>query len=872
MPKVSFYLLVLIAFFSSCNNDFDYPFQNPNLSTQDRVDDLVSRMTLEEKVSQLVYESPAVERLGVPEYNWWNECLHGVGRAGKATVFPQAIGMAAAFDTNLMLRIGDAISDEARAKHHEAIRRGKRGIYQGLTFWTPNINIFRDPRWGRGMETYGEDPYLTGELAVSFIKGLQGNDPNYFKTIATAKHFVVHSGPESSRHYFDAQIGDRDFWETYTPHFKAAVERANVQSVMCAYNRFDGEACCGSSYLLNDLLRNVWGFKGYVVSDCWALVDFYAWHKVSKSKLDASALALKSGTDLNCGEVFPSLVQAIDSGLIAEFDVDIALKRLLTSRFQLGMFDSDKIVPYVHIPYDIVNCEKHQKLAIEAAQKSMVLLKNENKLLPLSKNLKTIAVIGPNADDEDVLLANYNGHPEKAITPLKGIRKKLGENTDVLYARGCDLAEGLPYLTPVPAEFLFVDKNLTQKGLKASFYDNITFQGSPVSSEIHDDVNFNWWENAPVENVSDDNFGVRWTGYILAPKSGEYYLGGDGMNGYSIYLNEEQIVEFYARDMNLKKYKKVMLQGGVAYKIRIDYYNTERTALMKFVWQIPEENKEKQALDIANKADVVIMFMGLSPRLEGEEMDVEVEGFKGGDRIALDLPDIQIKLMKKLKETGKPLVLVLLNGSALAINWESENIPAILEAWYPGQSAGTAIADILFGDYNPSGKLPVTFYKSADDLPNFENYEMDGRTYRYFNKEPLYPFGFGLSYANFEYSNLILPDKVNSTEGIRMSVEVKNNSNIAGEEVVQLYIKDIEASVPIPNLSLKGVQRVFLNAGEAKRVEFNITPDMLALYNDDMCHVVESGVFEISVGGLQPYFNKTKVNSTQVVTKSIYIE
>ena len=863
------YITLITLIFSSfiwggCGNSKNMPiYMDESYSHRERIEDLISQMTLKEKASQLMYESPAIERLGIPEYNWWNECLHGVGRAGLATVFPQGIAMAATFDTSLIHKMGVVVSDEARAKHHDAVRRGKRGIYQGLNFWTPNINIFRDPRWGRGMETYGEDPFLTGEIASAYINGLQGNDPNYFKVMATVKHFVVHSGPESSRHSFNAIVSDRDYHDTYLPHFRKTVQETNVQAVMCAYNRFDGEACCGSGALLNDLLRDEWGFKGHVVSDCWALIDFYDGHFVSKNAKHAAALALKSGTDLNCGDVYLNLKGAIEEGLIHESDIDRALTRVLTSRFQLGLFDSEDKQPYAQIPYSVVASKKHAELALETARKSMVLLKNEDNLLPLSKNLKTIAVIGPNANDAEVLLGNYNGFPENPITPLKGIMEKAGDNTEIIYARGCDLADGLPYMEPIPTEYLFTDKNKSESGLNAEFFDNTVFKGNPVKYEIHDNIDFNWWEKSPIPEVNDDNFGVRWTGYLVPEKSGEYYLGAEGTNEFRVYLNDEKIVHFFDRHTSQKKYKKITLKAGKAYKIKIEYINTERAAIMRFIWSPPVNNLMDQAINAVKKADVAVLFMGLSPRLEGEEMDVEVEGFHGGDREVLSLPKPQLKLMKKLKELNKPMVLVLLNGSAVAVNWENENIPAILEAWYPGQEAGHAISDILFGDYMPSGRLPVTFYKSVKDLPPFDDYNMEGRTYRYFRKEPLYEFGYGLSYTQFEYSNAkINKAAITPDEKVTLSVDVKNIGAYDGEEVAQLYIKQLDSKVKRPIKDLKGLHRVYLKKGETKRISFVVDAKMLCYTDETKTDYVEPGDYELMVGGSSSDLKqiKTKLN------------
>jgi beta-glucosidase len=530
-------LLWMMACTGYRTKDFP-PYRNPNLSIEQRVKDLVSRMTLEEKISQMRYDAPAIEHLGIPEYNWWNECLHGVARAGRATVFPQAIGLAATWDTNLIDSVAAAISDEARAKHHEYIRKDKRGIYQGLTFWSPNINLFRDPRWGRGMETYGEDPYLTGQMGISFIKGLQGDDPKYLKTVATVKHYAVHSGPEPDRHSFDARIDERDLYAYYLPHFRACIREGGANSVMCAYNRYMGDPCCGSSVLLNDILRKEWNFDGYVVSDCWAIMDFYQYHKVVSTSEEAGALALRSGTDLNCGVVYQKLFSAIEQGLITEEDINISVKRLFKARFKLGMFDPPARVPYARIPYSVNDCQGHRELALEAARKSLVLLKNENDLLPLKKDIASIAVIGPNGDDVEVLLGNYNGFPSDPITPLRGIREKVASATRVFYATGCELAEHVPLLQVIPAAALcsYVDGRKVN-GLLGAYFDNRELKGEPLFTRVDEEVNFQWWESGPDSSMDGDNFGVRWTGELAPPVTGEYQIGGYGQSGFRIFLN-----------------------------------------------------------------------------------------------------------------------------------------------------------------------------------------------------------------------------------------------------------------------------------------------------------------------------------------------
>ena len=832
------------------------PYLNPELPLDERVADLVSRMTLEEKVSQMLYDAAAVERLGIPEYNWWNEALHGVARAGRATVFPQAIGLAATWDTDLMFRVATAISDEARAKHHESVRRGRRGIYEGLTFWSPNINIFRDPRWGRGMETFGEDPYLTGQLAVQFVKGMQGDDPRYLKTVATPKHFAVHSGPEPERHTFDAVVDERDLRDTYLPAFRATIVEANAQSVMCAYNRFRGAPCCASSELLELTLRDAWEFDGYVVSDCWAIMDIYRTHRVVRTAAEAAAMGVATGTDLNCGVTYDSLLVAVEQGLISEEQIDVSLRRLFRARFKLGMFDPPERVPFASIPYSVNDSEEHRALALEATRQSIVLLKNAGDLLPLRRDLGTIAVIGPNADDVDVLLGNYNGIPADPITPLEGIRQAVAPGTQVLYARGTDVAANTPTLEVVPAAVLFTGPEAERtNGLKAEYFANRYWEGEPFVTRIDSQLDFNWWDDPPIEGMPADSFSVRWTGTLVPPVSGRYALGVRVFGGFQLVLADSLLVEFSDRHVVLPRWEYLQLEAGRSYDIRVEYQTRRADAMAQLVWAKPEPRLRDEALQAARQADVVVMMMGLSPRLEGEEMRVEVPGFVGGDRIEIGLSAPQRELMEAVVATGKPVVLVLLNGSALAVNWAAEHIPAIVEAWYPGQAAGTAIADVLFGDYNPAGRLPLTFYKSVDQLPPFTDYDMKGRTYRYFDGEPLFPFGHGLSYTTFAYSNLELPSQVGAGEDIVVSVAVENTGVVAGEEVVQLYVTDVEASVPVPIRSLQGFQRVFLGPGQRKTVSFTLAPRQISLIDTEWQRVVEPGLFKVTVGGKQAGFS-----------------
>lgn len=843
---ISMYAFLILCFIS-CQYTNAPAYLNTSLSFEERVDDLVSKMTLEEKISQLAYESPAIDSLGIPEYNWWNECLHGVARSGLATVFPQAIGMAATWDGDLMSEIGSVISEEARAKYNDYQNRNKRGIYEGLTFWTPNINIFRDPRWGRGMETYGEDPYLTGEIGTQFIRGLQGDHPKYFRAIATSKHYVVHSGPEPERHSFDAVTRQVDLRETYLPAFKKTVQNGGVYSVMCAYNRTYGEACCGSSYLLNDLLRDELGFEGYVVSDCGAIWDIYNGHNLVETKEEAAALGVKSGTELNCGNVYPSLIKAVEEGYITESEIDIAVKRLFLARFKLGMFDPQEDVPFNSISLDVLDSEPHRKLAHEAACKSIVLLKNDG-LLPLRKDLKKIAVIGPNANDVEVMLANYNGIPSNPITPYAGIKEKL-PNADVQFALGCEHAKGLPTFEVISPEFLFTDESKSESGLNAEYFDNNELEGEPIKSQVDKKIDFNWWDKAPFEDLDDDNFGVRWTGVLVPKESGIYSLGAEGFNAFNVYFEDSLFFKFNNVHHSRKVYHEVELEAGRTYTVKVEFMENHGDANMHLIWAPPKPDIEAEAIALANESDVVILCMGLSPRLEGEEMKVKVEGFRGGDRLMLDLPTLQQDFIKKIHALGKPVVLVLLNGSAVSINWENANIPAIVDAWYPGQAAGSAIADVLFGDYNPGGRLPVMFYKSVEDLPPFEDYNMPGKTYRYFEGEPLYPFGYGLSYTSFEYKNLSVETPDNENSSLHVSVDIRNTGELDGEEVAQLYIKTNFEQEGRPIKTLKGFERIAIPAGETKTIKFEVSPEELAFYNIEAeNYTIEKGSYTVMVG------------------------
>lgn len=834
----------------SCDG-YRYPYQNPKLDFESRAEDLVSRMTLEEKVGQLTHYADAVEHLGIPEYNWWNECLHGVARSGKATVFPQAIGMAATFDRDMMFRMADITSTEARAKYHDYFSKGKHGIYQGLTFWSPNINIFRDPRWGRGHETYGEDPYLTGEMGVQFIKGLQGNDPRYLKTVATSKHYIVHSGPEPSRHEFDAVVSERDFRDTYLPAFKKTVEKGHVYSVMCAYNRYMGEPCCGSAPLQEELLRGELGFQGYIVSDCGAISDFHSGHRVVSNREEAAALGVLSGTDLNCGDQYEGLVEAVKKGLISEEEIDVVVRRLMLARMKLGMFDPDEMVPWSAYPVDTLAAETHKEVAWEMARKSMVLLKNDRNTLPISKEVKRVAVIGPNAHNVDVQNGNYNGTPVEPVSVLEGIRAKLGEDAELRYAQGCPHHSGLPYLSTIPSEYLFTSLEMEEQGLRASFYPNLEAEGAPVFQRTDTNIDFYCWDGeAPVEGLSDDDYSVEWTGYLVPRKSGSHALG---LNGKYVRLEfeGETLIEHSNIHHPDKIYRNVDLVAGKAYQIKVRMKDEHGDSNCTLHWEEPGLPLAWEALQAARWADHVVLVMGLTARLEGEEMrGLELEGFHAGDRTSLDLPEIQRSLIRQIAATGKPVTLVLMSGSAVSITLEHQLVPAILQAWYGGEAAGEAVADVLFGDYNPAGRLPLTFYRSVDDLPPFEDYNMEGRTYRYFEGEVLYPFGYGLSYTSFTYDNLILEkNEMGADESISVSVDVSNTGSWDGEEVVQLYIRDPESDEKRPLKDLRGFERVAVKAGQTMVVSLSLGPDELVRYDTAAGeYLVKPGLYEIMVG------------------------
>jgi beta-glucosidase len=829
-------------------------YRNEALTPDARAADLVSRMTLEEKVSQMKDVAPAIDRLGVPAYNWWNEALHGVARSGLATVFPQAIGMAATWSEPLMLEVATVISDEGRAKYHEYIRHDSHGRYQGLTFWSPNINLFRDPRWGRGQETYGEDPFLTGRLGVQFIRGLQGTDPQYLKTVATVKHFAVHSGPESGRHEFDAAISERDLRESYLPQFEMGIREGGAYSLMCAYNRVNGAPACGSRPLLRDILRGEWGFRGFIVSDCGAIDDIYLRHRVVPTAAEAAALAVKTGTDLDCGRVYPNLVEAVHTGLISDAVIDTSVTRLMLARVRLGLFDAPERVRWARTPFSVLDQPSHRALARRAARESIVLLKNAGGLLPLRKDLGTIAVIGPNADETRMLLGNYNGEPADPVTPRRGIREAVSPGTRVLHAPGSDLAAGFRVTGSVPSVVLATPGG--DRGLHAEYFAGSSFEGTPRYTTTDSTIAANWGDGSPRADLAPDAFSVRWSGTLRPTSTGSYTLGLVGTMKFRVRLDDSTIVRsvYPSRGDEYPDPRPMMspplaLEAGHAYRLVVEASESYGDAQLRLIWTTPSDSLEEEAVRIARAADAVILVLGLTARLEGEEMPVQIDGFRGGDRTSIDLPAPQQHLLERVTGLGKPTVLVLLNGSALAVSWAADHVPAIVEGWYPGQAGGSALADVLFGDYNPAGRLPVTFYRRTADLPAFDDYRMAGRTYRYFTGRPLYPFGHGLSYTAFRYSNLRAVASMGRRPSISVSVDVKNIGPRAGDEVVQLYVRHPTSRVSRPRRALRGFARVTLGPGETRRVTLPLTRRSLA-YWDERTHgwAVEAGTVILEAG------------------------
>ncbi len=861
-----FIFTMLGVLMNSCSPKptYQYPFQNPDLSFDERVTNIVSLLTIDEKIGQMVNNAPSIDRLGIPAYNWWNESLHGVARSPyHVTSYPQAIGMAATWDIASLHQMADYCAEEGRAIFNDSRKNGKTGIYLGLTYWTPNINIFRDPRWGRGQETYGEDPHLTGELGKAFVTGLQGDDPRYLKASACAKHFAVHSGPEWNRSTFNAEVSDYDLWNTYLPAFRDLIVDAKVSGVMCAYNRFDGQPCCGSDKLMMDILRNQWGFTGYVTSDCGGISHFWRTHKTHPDAESAAADAVLHGTDCECSgkPTYFALKEALQKGLITEQQLDISLKRLFTIRMRLGMFDPDEMVPFAKTDVSVLESKEHKALALKMAQQSMVLLRNQNNLLPLSKSLKKIAVVGPNADDKSVLLANYYGYPSKITTVLEGIRAKA--KGDVIYLKGCNLIDNNVF-KPDYQSHLFQFNG--EEGFQAEYFQNVKFEGTPVLVRIEKKVDYQWGDGEMVaDSLIAREMSVRWTGTYTPETSGEISFEIKGDDRCRLFVDGDKKVETDIKN----SYYTFNAEKGKAYKIVLEYWQHADNAEVSFDMGTFENASAETIASRVEEADVIIFVGGISAKLEGEDMPVEIDGFKGGDRTNIELPKVQNQLMKALKATGKPVVFVNMSGSAIGFEWEAQNIPAILQAWYGGQAGGEAIADVLFGDYNPSGRLPVTFYKNVSDLPDFEDYSMENRTYRYFKGEPLYPFGFGLSYTSFKYDNLDVPDKYSSNSDLALKVNVTNTGAIDGDEVVQLYISHKNSEFRTPIHSLKGFRRINLKAGETKKIEFSLCTEDIFDTDDEGKQLPVEGEFEFSIGGCQP--SDITVAKGKVVQKIISI-
>ncbi|MDI1256181.1 MAG: glycoside hydrolase family 3 C-terminal domain-containing protein [Flavobacterium sp.] len=876
MKKRTFLILSFLWFYLSvfpcfAQNVPSYPFQNYNLTFEQRVNDLVSRLTLEEKVSQMLNASPAIPRLDIPAYDWWNETLHGVARTPfKVTVYPQAIAMAATFDKNSLFKMADFSALEGRAIYNKAVATGRTNErYLGLTYWTPNINIFRDPRWGRGQETYGEDPFLTAALGNAFVKGLQGDDPKYLKAAACAKHYAVHSGPEALRHVYNADISTYDLWDTYLPAFKKLVTESHVIGVMCAYNAFRTQPCCASDLLMTDILRNQWQFKGYVTSDCWAIDDFFKSHKTHPDAASASADAVFHGTDIDCGtDAYKALVQAVKDGLINESQIDVSVKRLFMVRFKLGMFDPVAMVKYAQTPATVLDSDEHRQHALKMAHQSMVLLKNENNTLPLSKKLKKIVVLGPNADNPISILGNYNGIPAKLTTVLQGIKEKLGNNTEVVYEKAVNFTNNNVFVyEDLSNQYSYDGK----QGFKSEYFNNIQLSGIPQTVVQESNIEHLWQEGQNVAGtIKARNFSARYTTNFRPIQNGGITFEMEADDGYRLIINGKKVIDQWSKNRWGAQTYELKTKKDSVYNLVVEYWQGDFEAHLRLnAGQYVKNDLELLAAKHKD-ADAFIFVGGISPQLEGEEMKVADPGFEGGDRTTIALPSIQTELMKALNTTDKPVIFVMMTGSAIATTWESEHIPAILNAWYGGQAAGTAVADILFGDYNPSGRLPVTFYKSDSDLPAFTDYSMNNRTYRYFKGMPLYGFGYGLSYTTFNYDNLSIPTNVSKGKEVTVSVKVTNTGKIAGEEVAQLYVSNQDNTIKAPIRSLKGFERITLKPGESKTVTFNLLPQDLSYTTSEGMPEQFTGNIAITVGGHQP--NEPNKSTSNHVEKIIRIK
>jgi len=842
-------------------------YLDTTLPAEQRAADLVQRMKLEEKVTQLVNQARAIPRLNVPYYDWWSEALHGVINNG-VTEFPEPVGLASTFDTPAIHSMGEAIGTEGRIKYVQAQRAKEKNLFlKGLDFWAPNVNIFRDPRWGRGQETYGEDPFLTARMGVAFVTGMQGDDPLHYRVISTPKHFAVHSGPESTRHTADVTISKHDELDTYLPAFRATVTEGKADSVMCAYNSINGEPACANDFLLVDQLRNKWGFKGYVVSDCGAVIDVFKGHHFKPSQPEASAVSLLRGMDNECTDGgalvaddhdYKPYADAVKQGFLKESDIDVALVRLFTARMKLGMFDPPELDPYSKIDEHELDSAAHRALSRKISNESMVLLKNDG-VLPLKPQGAKIAVIGPLAGQTRFLVGNYAGQPTHTVSILDGIRKEFA-NATVTYAQGTQFLGHAA--APVPASALSVDG---KPGVKIDFaqFDtsdiNHPGRGASLAQRIDPVLDISL-APFPPETKSVKRLSIQWKADLTAQETGDYNLGMQANGFFRMRLDGKNVTSSWGSDGKEAKLGRVHLEAGKPAKLEVDYApdengydtNANNGPIAKLVWSKLDRKPQPEAIEAAKKADVVVAVVGITSELEGEEMQVDEPGFKGGDRTSIELPEPEEALIEALGTTGKPLVVVLVNGSALGVNWAKEHANAILEAWYPGEEGGAAVAETLSGKNNPAGRLPVTFYKSVDQLPPFEDYAMKGRTYRYFQAEPLFPFGYGLSYTTFAYSGLTVPTTpVAAGSPVVAEVTVTNTGKRAGDEVAQLYLEF--PKVPgAPNLALRGFQRVHLEAGASQKLRFELQPRDLSIVTEAGDPIVAEGQYTLSVGGGQP--------------------
>lgn len=847
MRKQLFCLLCAILLLSCKENYKSFPMWNYHLPVEERVEDLIARLTLEEKIAQMLHATPAIPRLGIPAYNWWNEALHGVARTPyNVTSFPQAIAMAATWDTGSMRQMASYTATEGRAVYRKAIEEGREGEqYAGLTYWTPNINIFRDPRWGRGQETYGEDPFLTAAMGAAFVNGLQGNHPKYLKAAACAKHFAVHSGPELTRHSDNFNPSSYDLWDTYLPAFQELVTNAGVAGIMCAYNAVNTQPCCANNLLMQDILREKWGFTGYVTSDCWGIDDFFRYHKTHKDAAASAIDALANGTDIECGvSVYTTLLASVQNGLIEEEQINESLRRLFTIRFRLGMFDPPSEVPYAQIPVTALEAPEHAAHALKMARQSIVLLKNDNNTLPLKKSIKKIAVLGPNADNEIAVLGNYYGIPSEVVTVLEGIKTKLPD-TEVLYEKAIGFTnDSLMEYNNLSDYFIWNGK----KGFKAEYFNNRELEGAVKITRQEEELDLQWQqEDFITNNFKANNFSARYTTGFTGTDDGYTILEITANDGFKLFINNELVLDKWKNNHGAATYRHQTVKGRTDTLI-IEYWQGEEQSRLLCRTGNLKKTNFNQLKETIKEAEAIIFVGGISPELEGEQMPVGQAGFQGGDRTTIQLPDIQTELLKQLNATGKPVVFVMMTGSAIAITEEDKNIPAIINAWYGGQSAGTAIADVLFGDYNPAGRLPVSFYRSDADLPDFSDYSMQNRTYRYFKGKPLYPFGYGLSYTSFQYSSMSMLDNPVSDTGFTVSVTVKNTGERDGEEVVQLYLS-WQGIQPAPIRALKGFKRIFLSKGEEKRVSFTVSKEQLLLINKHGEPYLPQGTLQVCIGG-----------------------